>query len=454
MRSTLRSLFFSSLLGAALAACPSPSGGGDGGTGGTTGGSSDGGGGGVQIANLTSDPSQAQSLALAVGPSDQLGIAYFQSLDAGVGGNQSYEIRYLEWSKGQLTGPETISTVQRTLGLSVAFDPAGHPAVAYLGGHPYGGPSDGGNVSNYWLQSEAMVAYRQSGGSWTEETAMDSLNDPVTPGNPYQATGNVVLGLWPALGFSGTTAFTVFRDVHFAQFPTDWKDSDMKSANGGPASWNDEVALVGGTNSNEFQGIGDHNALAMAAGQPAVICDEASTGDGQNGGGQNVDFVMRADGGVWSAPQRLLSVHDTQTGPALAWDPQAGFAVAAIDADPSINALTVVTSPDGQSWSAPDPVYQSGTGGWWPSIAFDPTTHAPAVAFYLCSLESGVPKGSCPASEQSLDVMAKRGVSWQLEPIDPAGGYLPKIGFLSDGTMAIAYRSLADGHLLLATKSP
>ncbi|MHB1845813.1 MAG: hypothetical protein ACYCWW_13380 [Deltaproteobacteria bacterium] len=436
----------------AATACPGASSNGGGTTGGATSGSSGGGDGGAQIVSLTTDPSEAQALSLAVGPSDQLGIAYFQSLDAGVGGDQSYEVRYLAWTNGQLAGPETVATVQRTLGLSIAFDGAGNPSIAYLGGHPYGGPSDGGNVSNYWLQSEAVVAYRQPGGGWTEQVATPSDDDPVTPNNPYQATGEVVLGLWPALGFAGETAYSVFRDVHFAQFPRDWEDSDMKSANGGPTSWTQEVALVGGSASNEFQGIGTHNALAMANGQPAVVCDEASTGPAQNGGAQNVDFVMRSDGGSWTPPQRILTIHDTQTGPSIAWDPQGGFAVAAVDADPAVNALQLVTSPDGASWSAPFPIYQSGTGGWYPSIAFNPQTHEPAVAFYLCSLESGVPQGSCPKSGQQLDVMVKNGARWQQEEIDPAGGYLPRLGFLSTGEMVIAYRSLEDGHLLLATQ--
>lgn len=396
---------------------------------------------------LTLDPSASAlaPLSLAVGPQDRVGIAYFVSLSSGQGAGaldggsdfaRDYELRYLEWSAGEASPPQLIDTVQRVHGVSLAFQGGGEPAVAYLGG--------GSDDSVYWLQSDAVVAYRSGAASWTRQVAA-TRGDQATCGNPVSDRGFLV-GLNPGLVFDGDTAYLAYRDGHDGQFPQqDWAGSDLELVEGGPSSWTRRCLMEGGNNKSAY---GGHISMAMAGGQPALVHDRVL--GSADGTGQDVIFVRRNADGTWSGGTTVLSIANTQSGASLAWDPVVGFGIAVVDR--SSDLLSYTSSSDGVTWAQPDPVFQSGSGGWYPSLAFDPVHHEPAIAYYVCSARSGANEGSCSASEDELRVAQLIGASWRHVRVDPGGGLLPRIGFLSAGKRVIAYRDPASGALRLAVE--
>jgi hypothetical protein len=335
--------------------------------------------------------------------------------------------------------PERVATVQRLVGLSLAFDGNGRPAVAFLGG---------GNENNtaYWFQSDAAVAYRDAAGRWTERVAAVS-GDQATAGNPVSDRGPVV-GLFPALVFNGTQAIVAYRDVHGGQFELqDWDGSDLEVAVGGPATWTRRVVTAGG---NDKQAWGGHTSMVMANGQPALVHDQVfGSGDGY---GQNVFFQRRNADGSWTGAVKVQSVGNTQLGASLAWSTQLGYGVAVVDR--SSDRLTFTSSLDGTSWTQPDPVFQSGSGGWYPSLAIDPQSHEPSIAFHVCAFAAGVDETGCNPLQDELRVTTRNGLSlqWNEALVDAEGGYSPKLAFLSTGQRVVAYRSQATGAIKLATE--
>jgi hypothetical protein len=74
-----------------------------------------------------------------------------------------------------------------------------------------------------------------------------------------------------------------------------------------------------------------------------------------------------------------------------------------------------------------------------------------AVVYYDCSVQSGA-RAPCPASDDEL-VLAWRidtSVPWQKVTVDTAGGYFPKLAYLSDGRAVVAYRDPSSTVLKLA----
>src|SRR5262249_35146120 len=191
---------------------------------------------------VTLDPSamEVASIAMAIGSNNQVGVAYFKNVAPTItdAGQQiaNYEIRYLEWQGGSVTIPsEKIQTVQRVDGVGLAFQSNGRPAVTYLGGDSKG--------SLYWFQSNLAVSFRQANGSWAEEMAVRYSNECLC-GNPISDTGNVV-GLNPAIGFSGSTAYIAYRDIHYGEFQQDsWNASDMKMVYGSSGAWSGHQPVI------------------------------------------------------------------------------------------------------------------------------------------------------------------------------------------------------------------
>ncbi len=196
---------------------------------------------------LESASTELQPLALAVGPGDRIGVAYFFRVTAPT----DYEIRYIQVEGGQVSPPERVDTVQRVYGLSVAFDSNGRAAVAYLGG--------GSDESAYWFQSDLEVAFRTAPNTWTSRIPV-TMGNQATAGNPVSDRGFLV-GLNPAIVFKGTEAFVAYRDGHDGQFPQqDWAGSDLELVSGGPDTWTPRVVAAGGDNK---QAYGGHIAMVM-----------------------------------------------------------------------------------------------------------------------------------------------------------------------------------------------
>jgi len=389
---------------------------------------------------LEGTANELQPLALAVGPGDVVGVAYFFRLPS----SQDYEIRYLQVSGGQVSSPEKVATVQRVSGVSVAFDSNGRPAVAYLGG--------GSDDSVLWLQSDLAVSYRMGTNQWTQSIAV-TRGDQALAGNAVSDRGFLV-GLNPAIVFNGTQAFVAYRDGHDGQFPQqDWNGSDLEVAIGGPASWTARVVQAGGDDKLAY---GGHISMVMANGQPALVHDQVY--GSPDGTGQNVLFQRRRADGTWTAKYQVQAVANTQRGASLAWDPVLGYGIAVVDRNDSkltfseCRGNTASQCTVAADWLAPDPVFQAGSGGWYPSLAIDPKTHDPSIAFYICSASPGANEGGCSPNEDELRVATRIEGNWREVLVDSEGGWSPKLAFLSTGQRVIAYRAPANGALMLAVE--
>jgi hypothetical protein len=382
-----------------------------------------------------------QPLALAVGPGDVVGVAYFFRVTPT---SSDYEIRYIQVSGGQVSPAEKVATVQRVYGVSVAFDSNGRPAVAYLGG--------GSDQSAFWFQSDLAVSYRTGTNQWTESIAV-TRGDQALAGNAVSDTGFLV-GLNPAIVFSGTQAFVAYRDGHNGQFPQqDWAGSDLEVAVGAPGSWTARVVSAGG---NDKQAYGGHISMVMANGQPALVHDQVF--GSADGTGSNVLFQRRRADGTWTPKVQVLPVSNTQRGASLAWDPVLGYGIAVVERSDSkltfseCKGTTASQCTAPSDWLAPDPVFQAGSGGWYPSLAIDPKTHDPSIAFYLCSNSAGVNEGGCSPNDDELRVATRIEGNWQELLVDSEGGWSPKMAYLSTGQRVIAYRHPVSGALKLAVE--
>lgn len=392
---------------------------------------------------VDSEPSefhQISSIALAVGPEDRIGMAYFVRLDSQTMNAQDFALRYREFNGGTLGPAETVAKVQRVYGVSVAFGPNGQPAVTYLGGVR---DATSAEDSTFWYQSDLAVAYRNANGTWTERIVVRTSGQAVS-GNAL-SDGGWLVGLNPSMVFSGNQALVAYRDGHRGNFGRqDWEKSDVELAVGGPTAWQHRVVAMGGDGQ---QGYGGHLSLIMAGAQPAVVHDTAP--EAALAPGSDVVFQRRnADGVTWTTPVKVQQVGNTQLGASMAYDATVGFGIAVlsrtdnrltyIDCDESTGTKCTVPG----DWSTPDPVYNAGTGGWYPSLAFDPVTHEPSIAYYICALESGRNDSSCNRGDDKL-VIATRvaGVRWNEELVDAGGGWSPKLAYLSNGKRIVLYRA-------------
>ncbi len=408
-----------------LLACPVEPGpdGGTGGGGGRGGGA--GGGGGLTPFEITElDPAarDATYLAIAVDPAqERVGVAYFSPRGTQtMMGTPDFDIKYVEWKQGVVSPVETLRYVQRKVGIAVAFQPNGEPVVSYLGGAA--GFEVGQSI--FWFQSDAVIN-RRSNGTWTE-TVVATDGDQITCGNRVSDIGFLV-GLWPALAYDATgKLYLGYRDGHNGQFPQqDWAGSDVEVWDGNPTPTNGVCVQEGGNNKLAW---GGHLKMIIGPGdQPAITHDQMFGTSDSNG--NNVVFQRRKADGTWTPAATLLNISNTQSGASLAWDPMEGYGIAVVDR--ATNELTYIRSADGTSWSSPDPVFGSGSGGWYPSLAMDPKNHEPAIAFYVCSPKSGLNEQGCTTSEDELRIRQRISGTWRDVVVDPNGGYEPKIGFFA-----------------------
>ncbi|WP_338869914.1 hypothetical protein [Myxococcus stipitatus] len=380
------------------------------------------------------------NIAMAVGPDDRIGMAYFVDTGTSTGSEVNYDLRYREFNGGVLGPVEKVVTVQRVFGVSVAFGPDGQPAVTYLGG--------GRDDSTYWLQSDVAISYRSASGTWSQQVVA-RMSNAAAIGNIVADSGFLV-GLNTSLLFVDGKALIAYRDGHNANFEgQDWAAADLELASGGPTNWAFRMVAFSGDGKD---GFGGHLSLIPAGAQPALVHDRTKKGAQATGGG--VLFQRRnADGATWSRPVEVVtesSVANTQLGPSMAYDSQEGFGIAVQNRGssrgdvllymdcPSPNATSCTTTGE---WSTPDPVFGNGTGGWYPSLAFDPVHHEPSIAHYFCSREPGRNDTSCNPNEDKLVISTRIGGNWRETVVDEEGGWSPKLAFLSNGKRVVLYRT-------------
>jgi hypothetical protein len=416
-------------------------GGAGGGTGGSAGGGTGGGSGGgsgaaFAIASLDPNARGIEQFAVAFDSARRrVGVVYFNPRGTEtMPGHPDFDIKYVEWNDpdgdgvGTVSPIETIRFVQRKVGLAIAFHPTtGEPTVAYVGGDP--GFIPGRSI--YWFQSDAVINMRNNG-TWTE-TIIASTGAEVTCGNPVSDRSGIVVGMWPALLYDSTgRLYFAYRDGHDGQFgKQDAEASDVEIFEGPPPPSTGKCVNSAGNNK---QGWGGHIKLVMGEnGRPAMIYDQMLEGWDDNG--SNVWFHERDAQGNWGAAVPVLSVSNTQTGASIAFDPEEGYGVAVIDR--ATDELRYVRKAPGSSrWNQPDAVYGLGSGGWYPSLAMDPVFHEPAIAFYFCSNRNGIAESNCLTTDDELRIRQRVSGTWRQTVVDPAGGYLPQLGFFVQGTGA------------------
>lgn len=434
-----------STAGLALVGC---SGGGQGGgTGG--GGGKDGGvdGGGESDAfNLFTLDDAARELlwfSMSVDPgTERVGVAYFTpSSTTSVGGDggteRNYDLKYVEWNNGIASAPERIRSMQRMVGLSLAFDPLSHQAVTtFLGGDPQFVVGK----SIFWYQNDLAVARRTMAGTWVE-------SDVVTTSAPPQCSPidtGFLEGLWSSLAFDPAgKMYVAYRDGHNGQFAMqDWAASDVEVVEGA-----NEAALGGSRRcltGDHKEAYGGRIQLVIGKDdQPSVVYDAAF--GGADTVGQNVYHQQRNPDGTWSAVHSLLTLSDTMSGASLAYDKdKEGYGLAYTDRMSSqLRYIRSTLGGPAASWSQPDDVFGVGTGGWYPSLAMDPVFHEPAIAFSVCSPAARVNETSCLQSDDEVRVSQRVGSpgTWRETLVDRGGGWAPKLKFFASGKRVVAYRT-------------
>ena len=445
-------------LAAALVGCHGGSGTtGISGTTGSTGGSS--GGGGYDFTDLPTlqNPAPNDFAVAAMAPDGRIGVAYYGRID-----ETHRSVDYLEVETDGTTRNTAIETITDKSNLSLAFDDGGTAYVAYFGNdpsvdepHETNAPvlPDGG-MAVFWEQSDVGLAAVAPDGTLTKGYPVHDSGEANGPRPALNNTGEVV-GFSPAVVSLGGEVVIAYRDVHAGQFPNqDWSVSDWESAFGAPGSWQHLMMVPGSDQGGNFVhvGLGAATSAAVLDGKVLAVCGGAPDADAQIVG----LYASVFDGTAWSAGQALFAnvtpkiTGNDGAGPKVASDPVAGFGVTWPDANHSI--VRYSSSPDGVTWSPAEQAFGVGTGGQYPSLAFDPISHQPVIAFYICSRMAGV--NTCNDTDDELSLAKRRtDGTWAVETVDPEGGIYPTVLF-NGGQLEVVYRTLAGGLRIARARAP
>jgi hypothetical protein len=422
---------------------------------------------------------------MALAPNGNIGIVYVE-FSADQTDNKprpdpnlyNYDVLYAEWANGAVVlGPERVTgsvPVQNFVGASLDYTSGGQPAVGILGWVPQPGYD---NTQAFWYQHTAVVSYRSGPNTWTQETAVDNSGEAVC-GDPSCDMGTIV-GLYPALFIDGAETILAYRDVHFGSSTGtgDFDNSDLEVAYGGPTSWMHfglawgkpgiPLPLRSCPTTTGRTAYGSHSKFVHGdSNNPALISDIG--GNEYNSNGTGVVFFERT-AGTWSCPTSLIKVGEdsnamvTETGPYMAYDGSAngqGYAVAMTDISGSGAALYKNCLPGKDctnvlNWSVFTTVYSSGSGGYFASVALNPDTHDPWVAFYFCSSNAAALVANCPVAQRQLRVATSvNGTGqWNDQPVDNNGAWQTQMLYLSNPTrLVIGYRDPASGAMKLAVE--
>jgi len=413
-----------------------------------------------QTTDLTIPETAGQgAVVAALSPDGRIGIAYYGDTSV-----TNRNIEYVEYdtATGQQQHAVTIATgYDRISDLAITWSDAGASSsayVAFLGNDPNVNEAietNGGDGGVFWHQSDVSLATIDSSGNLTIDYPVHNGMEATNPcGNGVDDRDSPVVGISPALAWNGNQLMIMYRNIHSGQFPIqDYGKSNMGSAigtPGNPGTWTVLNAICGSDNGGAFvsEGIGQgttlavNNGIALAATSGEVDIDAIISGI----------YTATYEQGAWTGKQALFTnpplATSNSVGPRIVADSQVGFGLAW--ADMTASKVYYSSSTDGQTWAPYSLAFGAGTGGWYPSLAFDPN-HLPAVAFYVCAKEPGVNQGNCPAEEDDLRVANfKPDGHWIQSVIDPAGGYYPTLMY-NGGQMIVVYRTLAGG-LRIATQ--
>ncbi|AKU92113.1 hypothetical protein [Vulgatibacter incomptus] len=415
----------------------------DDGTGGS-GGAGGSGGGGVTWTFRTLDgaPDGADNTGyqpeLRVAPNGRLAAAWFRSTGrTGVcqlpqrdpAPTDTWEIVY-GVEQGDSFAQEVVAEIElvgRPTGVSLAFDAAGTPMVAFMGM---------GATGEFRCGATNTVLARRSASGWTQQVIDTDGNVPemIFPEDVphcanYQNACNLgeLVGMWPALGVADGQPVLAYRDGHYA-FGVDAEEkSDLQLWWQG-RKVTAEAVSGGGSNTrlvvDDAQGI----HIAHYNDQHRIGATDEYT-DGiwlihyENGGWMRERVVP-----VRPIAERIgLAAVDDRLG--LAWH------------EPKEGRVRYVERKAG-AWAQAEVVDAKGRTGLSPSLAFDPDGR-PAIAYQRCSA-AGQQGADCQASEDSLRFAIKDGKSWITSTIrsDPGKqeGLYTSLVFDSEGRPAVAFQ--------------
>ncbi len=431
----------------------------------------------------------------------------------------NYDVLYTEWSvttNSPAFSPERVSgsyPVQNFVGVSLDYY-NGQPVVGLLGWTAAPGYDA---TQAYWYQHQGVLSYRNlagggTPGTWTQVAVVDNGPapgaDPAAAGTACGGNGSCVqgpiTGLYPAVLVDGPETFFTVRNVHFGSSTGtgDFQNSNFDLALGEPGNWQYfglgwgkpgiQLSLSptqpgvsrGCSISNNTSGrtaYGNHSSIVLGYnGNPAIISDIGN--NEYNSPGTDVFFFEQQDGGSWNCPMTVLTSADTSTtgnfpageqsmqetsGPSIAYDSQGvGYAVSISDVSGSGAAYFKTCNPNADAgwgcvtnghWTDFQPVFQSGSGGYFSSVALNPDTHDPWVAYYFCSSNSAYNELSCPVVERQLQVAHSpynAGI-WYPEPVDNQGAWQTQMLYLTSPTrLVIGYRDPTTGAMKLAVENP
>jgi len=399
--------------------------------------------------------------------------------DAGV---VDYDIMFQEFDVdgGVGFGAERVQTVQRFFGVSVAYQANGDPAVAYLGG-----PTDTA-VTAFWYQNDAAIAYR-SGGVWAEQVAAANSSPPFSSPTSAPSDNGTVVGFFPALTFEGNNAVLAYRDGHFGSSAGmgDWQAADLELAIGSTGNWTPVALLQAGNVKRAYGGhsriVSGANTLATGPRGAAVVSDRVP--NGPDTFGQDIEFSEQQADGSWKTtgalqpltavdtpsilgPNGASQVPNTQAGPSLAYRDGFGYAIAVTNRSVNGAFFTSCATPANcpipggcdcsttNGWDTLDPVFQSGSGGWYVSIAISPDGD-PSIAYYVCSSQPNRNENNCTADDYLA--VTNRGVSkiWSdhVLVVDTGPAFQTRMVFIGNRRV-IGYRNGASGVLQIAVEKP
>ncbi len=201
-----------------------------------------------------------------------------------------------------------------------------------------------------------------------------------------------------------------------------------------------------------MDGWGGHIQMLMINDQPVITYDQEQ-GGADTIGSISVWYQQRFSTGWEGDNHSVMAIANTGDGASFAYDPMVGLGVAVQDEDSNILYYTGKALA-GPEWSSPDPVFGAGTGGLFPSLAFDPTFHEPVIAYVVCSAGSGISDyNECPPQDAALRIAQLTSGNWNTETVEPVVARRLRMGFLPSGKRVLAYRIFKTGEVKLAIEN-
>jgi len=291
-------------------------------------------------------------------------------------------------------------------GASLAFEAAGNPVIAYLGGEAAdvqrGNDGRWNSLENGASLPSDAVLIRKSGGTWTQQVAA-TLSDSIAS-TPYAVDNQgAVTGLWPALAIaSDGGVHLAVRDIHFSADQSAYEKSNLEYRRAdafGVAQNLGELVVpsVDEPDGGGIKGAGSYVQMALIGGEPGVLFALSPTATDD---AEQLWFARRSTSG-WSRVRLSAVTGRPGHPPSLAYSASAGLAVAFHDA--SGGDLLVATSTDGASWITGSPE-SLGETGLHPAAAFAGSTLGVLYAYCRAPTDPGT---TCNTATQELRFRAQ-----------------------------------------------